>query len=170
MVGPSTKDAALRYRVRKGTPADGEGLLRVHRISILRLATAAYSAAEVASWTAGLVAEGYGRAMTERGETFYTALTDDSWIVGFCSYKVDEVVGLYIDPDWARRGLGSDLLRRAEAAIAAAGHRTIRIGASLTGRPFYEAHGYRVVRHGDWKTRGGLVIDMVDMEKSIAEA
>ena len=75
--------------------------------------------------------------------------------------------GLYVVPSWARRGVGSALLRAAEADIAAAGHRLIRIGATLVGRPFYQAHGYEVVHHQRWKTRGGLMIDTVDMEKAV---
>jgi predicted N-acetyltransferase YhbS len=75
------------------------------------------------------------------------------------------VKGLYVAPAWARRGVGGALLRQAEAAIVAAGHRRIRIGASLSGQAFYERHGYRVVdRHG-WKTRGGLVSAALAMER-----
>ena len=91
-------------------------------------------------------------------------------LVGFCSFKDDELKGLSVAPDWARRGVGSALLRQAEAAIAAAGHRRIRLDASLSGQAFYEHHGYRVVVRHDWKTRGGLVIGALAMEKALPAA
>ena len=73
-------------------------------------------------------------------------------------------------PDWARRGVGSALLRHAEAAIAAAGHRRIRLGASLSGQAFYERHGYLIIdRHG-WTSRGGLVMAALAMEKQLSTA
>lgn len=154
--------------IRRGTPRDGPGVLKVHRRSILALGRADYSAAEVESWAAGLAADHYDRAMTEPGGSFMVAVDQGGTIVGFCSTKENEVTGLYIDPDWARRGLGSDLLGRAERAIAAAGHGKIRVGASLTGEPFYEAQGYRAVRRKAWETRGGLVIETLEMAKAIS--
>ena len=153
--------------IRAATPADGEAIMAVHRASILGLGIAAYAAEEVESWAAGLKPEGYGWAMTEGGEAMEVAEDSRGRIVAFCSWKADEVCGLYVHPDAARRGLGGAMLARAEAAIAACGHRAIRVGASLSGRPFYERHGYRVTRHKDWKTRGGLVIAALDMEKRL---
>ena len=59
-------------------------------------------------------------------------------------------------------------MRQAEATISAGGHRLIRIVASLSGQAFYESRGYRVVERRDWKTRGGLVIAALAMEKTLA--
>jgi putative acetyltransferase len=152
--------------LRPGTPDDGAALMSVHVGSILGLGGEAYTKAELESWAAGLKPEGYAAAMAD-GETFLLAWARDGALAGFMSYKSDEVVGFYVHPDWARSGLGRLLLARAEAAIAGAGHRTIRIGASLSGLPFYRAHGYRLVRRKTWTTRGGLVIEVADLEKSV---
>lgn len=105
--------------------------------------------------------------MREGGETMEVAEDAAGRIVAFCSRKGDEVMAVYVHPDAARCGLGGLLLARAENAIVAAGHRTIRIGASLSGRPLYERHGYRVVAEYRWETRGGLVIAACDMEKTL---
>jgi len=148
-----------------GTPADGAAIMAVHQASILGLGEGFYRRDELESWAAGLIAERYGEAMAA-GETFLLAWADEGTLAGFASYKADEVVGFYVHPDWARSGLGRVLLECAEAAILAAGHRTIRIGASLSGLPFYLAHGYRIVRRKPWTTRGGLVIETADLEKS----
>jgi len=151
--------------IRRGTPDDALAILRIHRHSILSLGIAAYGLAEVESWAAGLVPERYVEAMNEGGETFIVAVAADGDVAGFCSFREDEVKGLYVAPTAARRGVGSALLRQAEAAIAAAGHG--RIGAALSGQAFYERRGYRVVERRGWKTRGGLVIAALAMEKML---
>ncbi len=157
-------------RFRHATRADAAEIMRVHRTSILILGREVYSQAEVESWATGLVPERYVEAMGDGGETFIVAVAPDGALAGFCSFKDDEVKGLYVAPDWARRGVGSALLRHAEATISAGGHRLIRIVASLSGQAFYERHGYRVVGRRDWKTRGGLVSAALAMEKALPAA
>ena len=155
-------------RFRPGTSDDAPAILRVHRDSILSRGLATYSLAEVESWAAGLVPEGYAKAMTDGGETFIVAIAADGVLAAFCSFKDDEVKGLYVAPSAARRGVGGALLRQAEAAIRAAGHGRIRLDAALSGQAFYERHGYRVTARRGAKTRGGLVIPVVDMEKTLS--
>jgi len=156
------------YSIRPGRADDGADLLRVHRDAILRLGTAAYSVAETESWCADLVAEGYGRAMADEGEIFLVAVDATDRVVGFCSHRDDEIMALYVHPDWTRRGIASDLLRRAEAAIEKEGHEAVRLDAALVARSFYERHGYRVVESKDWQSRGGLVIEVLFMTKPLA--
>ena len=161
----ATERAAIR--IRHGTPDDSPAILRVHRDSILSLGIETYDLAEVESWAAGLVPERYVEAMNEGGETFIVAVADDGEIAGFCSFKGNEVKGLYVAPESARRGVGSALLRQAEGTISAGGHRLIRIVASLSGQAFYERHGYRLIERRDWKSRGGLVMAALAMEKAL---
>jgi putative acetyltransferase len=155
------------YTVRAATPEDAAAIRDVHVGAILGLGGSHYTRAELESWAAGLTPEGYARAMAEGGEAMEVAQDASGRIVAFCARKDDEVMAVYVRPDAARRGLGSLLLQRAEAAIAAAGHRTVRIGASLSGRALYERHGYHVVEEKGWETRGGLVIAACDMEKTL---
>jgi putative acetyltransferase len=156
--------------IRAATPMDAAAILQVHQQSIRVLGSEVYSLAEVESWAAGLVPERYVEAMNEGGEIFIVAVATGDVLVGFCSFRDDEVKGLYVAPEWARRGVGSALLREAEAMMAAAGHRHIRLGASLSGQAFYEHHGYRVIEQHGWKSRGGLVMDAFAMEKALPAA
>jgi putative acetyltransferase len=156
-----------RARLRPGTAGDGAALKAVHRASILGLGGNAYTRDELESWAAGLKPERYGEAM-EKGETFLLACAADGTLAGFASHKKDEVVGFYVHPDWARSGLGRLLLERAEAAILGAGHRTIRIESSMSGLPFYLAQGYCEVSRRSTDSRGGLVLEVADLEKSFS--
>ena len=118
-----------RYRLRRGKPSDAAGICAVHDRAIRVLGRGRYSDSQIESWAHGNCAEHYVAAMRDEGEVFLVATARDRRIVGFCSYKDQEVRALYVDPDWARLGLGTSLLHRAEAVIAAKGHRKVIIGA-----------------------------------------
>jgi N-acetylglutamate synthase-like GNAT family acetyltransferase len=49
---------------------------------------------------------------------------------------------MFIDPAWARRGLGRAILDRAEADARAAGFETVELMATPTGIEFYARNGY----------------------------
>jgi putative acetyltransferase len=166
MSGRSPTRAALTFTVRAAGPEDAPAIHRVHEASIRGLAIAAYTQAEVESWIGVLTDTGYVAAMAG-GEAFWVAETEGAGVVGFSGQQGDEVMAVYIAPALARRGLGTRLLREAEAAIAVAGHRRVRIGASLNVRAFYEAVGYSVVRERPWVTRGGLTLRTLDMARDL---
>lgn len=157
-----------RYRLRAGKPADAPGIYAVHERAVRELCRGVYSDEQIESWVCGNSAQRYVEAMDVEGEIFEVAVARLRGIVGFSAYKDEEVRSLYVDPDWARLGVGSALLQRAEAAIAAAGHSKVVIGASLIGLPFYEARGYHVLKHRHWRSRGGLMIPAADMEKPLS--
>lgn len=48
----------------------------------------------------------------------------------------------YVDPAHARGGLGAALLRHSERSAIRLGFRRFALGATLTGVPFYQRHGY----------------------------
>ncbi len=153
------------YTLRDGVPKDGEQIRDVHRRSILTLGLSGYSPEEVESWAAGLRPARYGHAMTKLGEVFILAETENEDLAGFSSYRDDEVLSLYVAPEWARQGIGTALLTAAEERILEAGFKHSRIAASLSGQAFYERQGYQVTSSGKWKTRGGVSVTRLDMSK-----
>jgi len=110
--------------------------------------------------------------MNQGGERFLLAEPESPGgrLASFCSFAGDRIIGLYTHPQWAGRGVAGALLVRAEAAITADRHELIGITATLGGRPFYEKHGYRVLRTRDSRTRGGLVVAVLEMEKRFPRA
>lgn len=157
--------------IRAGTPGDAGFIQRLHEDSIRGLGPAFYSRAEVESWASSLRIGMYVRAMTQGGESFLLAepaANAGGRLAGFCSFTRDEIEGLYVHPDWVRRGVASTLLLRAEAAIIAAGGRSVRVNASLLGQPLYEKHGYRLLGSRQHRTRMGLVVLVREMEKTLA--
>src|SRR5262245_9089122 len=72
----------------------------------------------------------------------------------------------FVHPDFARRGLARALLARCEAAARAAGFRAAELMATLTGVPFYHAHGYAGDERVEFPLPGGLRIAFVPMRKA----
>jgi predicted kinase len=73
---------------------------------------------------------------------FWVAEQNDA-VIGWVGIRADEIYGLYVDPQWANQGIGSGLLRLAEAILLIAGVTTVRLQASWNAEGFYERQGYR---------------------------
>ncbi|HEY8014424.1 MAG TPA: hypothetical protein VIE35_01295, partial [Dongiaceae bacterium] len=52
----------------------------------------------------------------------------------------------------------------------AEGHERIGVTATLGAQGFYEKHGYRVLQPRDSRTRGGLFVAVLEMEKRVTAA
>lgn len=51
----------------------------------------------------------------------------------------------FVHPLWARRGIGSQIMKACEAAAATAGFVELELMATMPGEPFYKAFGYQAV-------------------------
>lgn len=78
------------------------------------------------------------------------------------------VRSVFVAPDWAGRGIGRALVRRAEAAAAAGRARRVRVTASLAAADFYAALGYRARGRRVLDLGDGLVFEGVEMERDLA--
>lgn len=78
-----------------------------------------------------------------------------------------KIRAFFVDPAWARRGIGSRLLAHCEAAASAAGFTRFEMGATLTGVALYAARGYRVTANLELALGAGEVLPVVRMEKRV---
>jgi N-acetylglutamate synthase-like GNAT family acetyltransferase len=74
----------------------------------------------------------------------------------------------FVHPDWARRGIGRRILQACEAAIAAAGFRTVELVATLAGEPLYASFAYQATERFEIPLDGSLRLPVVRMTKSLA--
>jgi GNAT superfamily N-acetyltransferase len=70
--------------------------------------------------------------------------------------------------DWTRRGLGRRILAACEAAARAEGFRKLVLGATLPGRPLYEAYGFRATDDELVTMPNGVELAAVLMEMPLA--
>lgn len=73
----------------------------------------------------------------------------------------------FVHPGWARRGIGSQIMRRCEAEAAARGFTRLELTATLAGEPLYERHGFVALRRFDFELPGGEGLPLVLMEKRL---
>ncbi len=153
----------MSWRVRALGPGDGEALALLHRRAILATSTRFYSTGQLASWAAGLRPEAYAAAPGG----WFDVVTADDRVVAFCDQSGEDIRGLYVDPDWHGRGIGTALVRLAEDRMRTAGVSVAKVHSALSSRSFYERCGFHVTGFTEHPTRGGLVLPSVRLHKPI---
>ena len=76
-----------------------------------------------------------------------------------------KIRAFFIHPDWARRGIGTRILRACEDAARAAGFLRFEMGATLTGAKLFGAKGYVAVKSISIPLVNGETLRVVLMEK-----
>ena len=73
----------------------------------------------------------------------------------------------YVHPRWARKGVGSKILKACEDAACAAGFSRIRLVATLPGEPLYTARGYEKAEAMQIETPDGESLPAFRMTKTL---
>jgi len=73
----------------------------------------------------------------------------------------------FIDPPYARQGVGSVLLHACEAAAAAAGFTELELAATLTGIGLYQRHGYIAIGPEAAALPNGGTLAILRMRKNL---
>ena len=89
---------------------------------------------------------------------------DDSWLSP--AADAARIRAFFVHPDWARRGLGAAMLQACESAARAAGFYRLEMAATLTGVPFYAAHGYEAGTRIEIPLSNGAFLPVIVMAKS----
>jgi N-acetylglutamate synthase-like GNAT family acetyltransferase len=100
----------------------------------------------VEAWLHGRTPEKYVHAADEGGETFWIAATADGPVIGFASWRRDELVSLFVDPVHHGRGVGHALFEACEKDAAENDHALLRLVATLNATSYYEALGFSAIR------------------------
>jgi GNAT superfamily N-acetyltransferase len=53
-----------------------------------------------------------------------------------------KIRAIFVHPEWARQGLGTQILKHCEDAAQRAGFHSLEMGSTLTGVPLYSLRGY----------------------------
>jgi N-acetylglutamate synthase-like GNAT family acetyltransferase len=78
-----------------------------------------------------------------------------------------KIRAIFVHPEWARRGIGSLILKHCENAAAMAGFRCFEMGSTLTGVPLYTLRGYREIERIVVPLPNGEAVPVVRMRKAI---
>ncbi len=184
----SSKNAALKFILRVATMDDIPALHRLIERSVNGLQAADYTAAQRAGALGHTL--GLDTQLVKDG-TYFIALpvgqpeifaASGGWSFRSTTFGSDgaaerdasvldpakdpaKIRAIFVDPDFARRGLGSMMLAHCEAAAMAAGFRSFVMGSTLTGVPLYTQKGYRETGRLDVPLPNGEVLPIVSMQK-----
>jgi len=78
-----------------------------------------------------------------------------------------KIRAIFVHPAWARRGLGTLILKHCEDAAMRAGFRRMEMGSTLTGVPLYRLRGYQPGERIDIALPNGAILPVLHMVKSI---
>jgi len=93
----------------------------------------------VAHWTPDVV-----KARALEREMFVVEM--DGSVVGTVSRDGNKVFTLFVNPDVAGQGIGSQLMSHIEQLAAVENYQYLETGASITAHDFYRKRGYKDVR------------------------
>jgi putative acetyltransferase len=119
---------------------DAARLFEIRRQSIIVLASRKMSAVATEAWAASLTVTGMEQKI--RQLEVWVAEVRAS-VVGWGAIGGDKLEGLYTDPHFAGRGIGTELLALLEALMSRRGILIVRAEASQNAEEFYLRRGYQ---------------------------
>ncbi len=134
-------------------PADARRCAEIFRLSIAELAVEDYDAEQREAWASRADDEDAFGARLSGALTLLAVI--DRTIVGFASLKGgDEIDMLFVDPEFARQGVGRALVDALTRLASARGAKRLTVEASDVARPLFERQGFtaqkrNLVRKGD---------------------
>jgi GNAT superfamily N-acetyltransferase len=157
----------LKLLIRPGEVADLPTLLKLQQESIAVLSQATYTPTQI---QALINHQGEVRALYREAphELLFVAEIKGK-IVGFSAldFHYSLIQGLFIDPAWARKGVGKQLLAHMESLAQDRGRRWMQVMSSLTGIPFYASQGYTSTGETGFATSDQVWIPCQNMEKRL---
>lgn len=150
------------------SPTQIEGALKsVYGVDSQLIADGTYLVAETLETekTMQIVAcGGWSKRKTLYGGDQYAG-REDSMLDPSCDAA--KIRAFFVHPDWARRGIGSLILKACENAAVEAGFTRLEMGATLSGVAFYRAKGYAEVESQTVALGNGEALPIVKMAKEI---
>jgi putative acetyltransferase len=146
--------------IRPYTPSDLAAVAQIYTDAIHGLAASHYDAVQLAAWAPRPPDLSVWDARLKPIEVLVVQDDAESTgaLLGFIGYEKDGHIDLmFTSPLAARRGVASQLLSRAEAALRKLGVQKLFTEASLVGRPFFERQGYEVQEEQLVERRGALI-------------
>lgn len=143
---------------------DAEGTAHLFLDTVKYINSRDYSPDQIAAWISDDIDIELWGLRLQKGLT-YIAESEEGELLGFISIDHDGHIDLlYCHAERQRQGIGSKLLRYVEEQIKASGIRCFFTEASITARPFFEKHGFKVIKEQKIQRKGSILINYL-MEK-----
>lgn len=140
--------------VRAATEADCEEIYRIQMAAVRSLQGGSQGKAGIEKWLAGQEPAVYARNMAK--ELFVVAETGSGDVVGWGALSVpkQEITNVFVDPEFHRQHVGTEIIARLESLAVDAGIDVVQLQATGTAIDFYLANGFQsdppVAPGADW--------------------
>jgi putative acetyltransferase len=131
--------------IRQAVTADALPIIDIHSRAIRALCVDDYSQEQLDAWIGKRTPQHLASRILTR--PFFVADLNGK-VVGYAAYfpPKAELASIYVDPDYARQGIASQLMDVLVASARRMGLTALWLDASLTAVPFYHAVGFENVR------------------------
>lgn len=148
------------------TPEQIEGALgTVFGVDSQLIQDKTYFIAESASQVIGC--GGWSKRKTLYGGDLGKKLEED--ILLDPRFEPAKIRAFFVHPAFARRGIGSKIMRQCEVAAIEAGFKTIEIISTLAGEPLYRRFGYQISQQFEISLPNKNVLPVIRMVKNFSE-
>jgi putative acetyltransferase len=155
-------------RIRGYEAGDACAIARLFYETVRSVNRADYSEEQVEAWAPVVPDKQAWHARMSKPDRRTLVAEEDGEVVGFAELEDDGHLDmLYVRRDAVGRGLGRRLYEAIEGEARGSGVGRIFTEASITARPFFEQHGFRVVREQRVTRREVEMINFA-MEKPLA--
>lgn len=155
--------------IRPASTGDAEGICDVQHNAVKALAGGPYSKDILNAWHDAMTVAKIVEAMEKPDMLVFVAeeCGEGGAVVGFALMQKGLVNAMYVHPKHQGKGVGSSLLATIERESVLSETQSLTLNASLNARPFYERHGFHVVREDVTPLNKDVSIECLVMEKTL---
>ena len=151
--------------IRRLAAQDIPEMRKLFRATVLTVNSKDYTKEEVEDWAScGDSVEHWKELLAKNN--YIGALDGQGGIVGFSSMNAEGYLhSMFVHKDWQGKGVATLLLSEVKKIARRYGVHKISVEVSVTARPFFEKHGYKVVKEQKAKANRLYLTNYV-MEKT----
>lgn len=162
--------SANEISFRPAQETDAWILSAIHIAAIKALPATFYTQEELLTWRNYRdKPDGSNILKSMKVETFWVAIKQDI-VIGFASFIVDELIGLYVHPKNQGKGIGRTLVQHFCDEATAQGVDKVITTASLYAEEFYLRLGFTAIQRVPHYLKNGVVVPVTKMTKTLATA
>lgn len=151
--------------IRRLAAQDIPEMRKLFRATVLTVNSKDYTKEEVEDWASCGDSVEHWKELLAKND-YIGALDGQGGIVGFSSMNAEGYLhSMFVHKDWQGKGVATLLLSEVEKIARRYGVHKISVEVSVTARPFFEKHGYKVVKEQKAKANRLYLANYV-MEKT----
>ena len=160
--------SANEISLRPAQETDAWVLSAIHIAAIKALPATFYTKKELLAWRNNCDKPDDSNILKRmKVETFWVAIEGDV-VIGFASFIVDELIGLYVHPKYQGKSIGRALVQHFCDQAADQGIDKVITTASLYAEGFYLRLGFTAIQRAPHYLRSGVVVPVTKMSKALA--